>query len=208
MSNDILTLREVTDYLKSTEMTVYNLTQKRHRIKGRLALEVPERGYRHLDRYQDSGRGFLWGGKSATRVRTDQQWRPPRERAEEVMSLLDVLQPGVRLLDKQRGRERLVRGIERLGRIVKIWFDDPRTGGMEPLVYPVTEAEQRFEILKGSTAAFQSESEIVRLVAECHRLAHAYLFNPLFATETSLIDPLPHQLIAVCLPAQWRRSTQ
>ena len=28
------------------------------------------------------------------------------------------------------------------------------------------------------------EPEIVRLVAEAHRLEHAYLFNPLFATET------------------------
>jgi SNF2 family DNA or RNA helicase len=113
------------------------------------------------------------------------------------MSLVDSLQPGTRLLDKQRGRERLVRAVERLGRVVKIWFDDPRTGGMEPFIYPVDEAEQRFDILRGGTAAFQAESGIVRLVAECHRLAHAYLFNPLFATETSLIDPLPHQLIAV-----------
>jgi superfamily II DNA or RNA helicase len=113
------------------------------------------------------------------------------------MTRLDTIQPGVRLLDKQRGRERLVRAVERLGRVVKIWFDDPRTGGLEPLVYPVAEAEQRFELLKGAIAAFQAESAVVRLVAECHRLAHAYLFNPLFATETSLIDPLPHQLIAV-----------
>ena len=35
------------------------------------------------------------------------------------------------------------------------------------------------------------------MVAEAHRLQHAYLFNPIFATETSLIDPLPHQFIAV-----------
>jgi superfamily II DNA or RNA helicase len=37
----------------------------------------------------------------------------------------------------------------------------------------------------------------VRYVAEAHRLAHAYLFNSAFAIETSLIDPLPHQLLAV-----------
>ena len=113
------------------------------------------------------------------------------------MSIVDSLQPGVRLLDRQRGRERLVRAVEPLGRVIKIWFDDPRTGGLEPFIFPVTEVEERFELLKGGAAAFQAESEIVRLVAECHRLAHAYLFNPLFATETSLIDPLPHQLIAV-----------
>ncbi|MEQ1736137.1 MAG: helicase-related protein, partial [Rhodoglobus sp.] len=81
---------------------------------------------------------------------------------------------------------------------MKIWFDDPKTGGVDPPVaYPVSEAEQRFEILTGGTGEFREESEVVRLVAESHRLAHAYLFNPAFATETSLIDPLPHQLIAV-----------
>ncbi len=41
------------------------------------------------------------------------------------------------------------------------------------------------------------ESNIVKLVTEGYRLEHAYLYNPLFATETSLIDLLPHQLIAV-----------
>ena len=44
---------------------------------------------------------------------------------------------------------------------------------------------------------FEADAHLVRLVAEAHRLQHAYLFNPIFATETSLIDPLPHQFIAV-----------
>ena len=45
--------------------------------------------------------------------------------------------------------------------------------------------------------SFRADANVVRLVAEAHRLRHAYLFNPIFATETSLIDPLPHQFIAV-----------
>ena len=45
--------------------------------------------------------------------------------------------------------------------------------------------------------AFRADANLVRLVAEAHRLQHAHLFNPIFATETSLIDPLPHQFIAV-----------
>ena len=45
--------------------------------------------------------------------------------------------------------------------------------------------------------AFRADANLVGLVAEAHRLQHAYLFNPIFATETSLIDPLPHQFIAV-----------
>ena len=44
---------------------------------------------------------------------------------------------------------------------------------------------------------FSADPNVVSAVAEAHRLAYGHLFNPAFATETSLIDPLPHQLIAV-----------
>jgi len=44
---------------------------------------------------------------------------------------------------------------------------------------------------------FTSDPEIVRIVAEGHRLTYGHLFNPAFATEISRIDPLPHQRIAV-----------
>jgi len=44
---------------------------------------------------------------------------------------------------------------------------------------------------------FAANAEIVRTVVEGDRLTYGYLFNPAFATEISLIDPLPHQRIAV-----------
>lgn len=44
---------------------------------------------------------------------------------------------------------------------------------------------------------FTAPSEVVRVVVEAERLTYGHLFNPAFATETSLIDPLPHQRIAV-----------
>ena len=44
---------------------------------------------------------------------------------------------------------------------------------------------------------FAADPELVRLVAEAERLSYGHLFNPSFATEISLIDPLPHQRIAV-----------
>ncbi len=44
---------------------------------------------------------------------------------------------------------------------------------------------------------FSADPEIVRVVAEGERLTYGYLFNPAFATELSLIEPLPHQRIAV-----------
>ncbi|MDH7578538.1 MAG: helicase-related protein [Bacillota bacterium] len=44
---------------------------------------------------------------------------------------------------------------------------------------------------------FAAPPEIVRLAVEAERLTYGHLFSPAFATETSLIDPLPHQRIAV-----------
>ena len=44
---------------------------------------------------------------------------------------------------------------------------------------------------------FSADPDAVSAVAETHRLAYGHLFNSAFATETSLIDPLPHQRIAV-----------
>lgn len=44
---------------------------------------------------------------------------------------------------------------------------------------------------------FTADPEQVRLVVEAERLSVGHLFSPAFATETSAIDPLPHQRIAV-----------
>lgn len=44
---------------------------------------------------------------------------------------------------------------------------------------------------------FLGRADDVLLVSEAERLAHAHLFNPAFAIEASLVDPLPHQRIAV-----------
>lgn len=44
---------------------------------------------------------------------------------------------------------------------------------------------------------FSASPEVVSVIAEAHRLAYGHLFNPTFASETSLIDPLPHQRLAV-----------
>ena len=44
---------------------------------------------------------------------------------------------------------------------------------------------------------FAADPEAVAAVVEAHRLTYGHLFNSAFAIETSLIDPLPHQRMAV-----------
>ncbi len=100
------------------------------------------------------------------------------------------LQPGTTLIDKYQNTERVIRQVQKFNTSVRLYFEND----IEPFTYSFEEFRSRFEIVSD---AFQADANLVRLVAEAHRLRHAYLFNPIFATETSLIDPLPHQFIAV-----------
>ncbi|GAB4446274.1 MAG: helicase-related protein [Anaerolineae bacterium] len=113
------------------------------------------------------------------------------------MSQLDELRPGARLYDRRLGRERQLYQVEPHGPVVFLSFLNPRTGSVERAPFPLDELEARFEVLDAQTMAFRSDAEKVRLVAEAYRLQHACLFNRVFATETALIDLLPHQLAAV-----------
>ena len=113
------------------------------------------------------------------------------------MTRLAELRPGIRLYDRRLGQERQLHQVEVYGSVAFLSFLDPQTGTVDRQPFPVDEIESRFEVLDAGTAAFQGDPETVRLVTEAYRLQHAYLFNPVFATETSLIDLLPHQLAAV-----------
>jgi len=44
---------------------------------------------------------------------------------------------------------------------------------------------------------FDGDGALFRLVSEAQRIRRAYLFDPLLAVHTSLVDPLPHQITAV-----------
>jgi len=113
------------------------------------------------------------------------------------VDILAELRPNARVYDRRLGRERIIHQIERRGRVVFLSFRHPQSGAVDRQPFSVDEVESRFEVLSAQAAAYRARPEIVRLVAEAHRLEHAYLFNPLFTTETSLIDLLPHQLAAV-----------
>ncbi len=107
------------------------------------------------------------------------------------------LKPGTRLYDRRTGAERLLQAAESYGQVVFLSFKHPQTGAIDRQPFSLAEMDDRFEVLTNSAVAFRADPEVVTLVAEAYRLQHAYLFNPLFATETSLIDLLPHQLAAV-----------
>src|SRR5205814_511723 len=49
----------------------------------------------------------------------------------------------------------------------------------------------------GRPWSFDGDGAMVRLVSEAYRIRLAYLFDPLLAVHTSLVEPLPHQITAV-----------
>ena len=60
------------------------------------------------------------------------------------------------------------------------------------------EREPTLEIVSaGRPWSFDSDGELFRLASEAYRIRLAYLFDPMLAVHTSLIEPLPHQITAV-----------
>jgi len=58
--------------------------------------------------------------------------------------------------------------------------------------------ESMLEVIQpGQSWSFDADASMLRLVSESYRIRMAYLFDPLLAVHTSLIDPLPHQITAV-----------
>lgn len=58
--------------------------------------------------------------------------------------------------------------------------------------------ESRIEIVEqGRPWSFDGDGGQFRLVSEANRIRLAYLFDPLLAIHTSIVDPLPHQITAV-----------
>jgi len=100
------------------------------------------------------------------------------------VDILSQLQPSTHVYDRRAGQERVVHQVERRGRVISLSFKRLQTGAVDRQPFSADEVKSRFEVLSTRTTAFRAPPEIVRLVAEAHRLEHAYLFNPLFATET------------------------
>ncbi len=52
-------------------------------------------------------------------------------------------------------------------------------------------------VTAGRPWSFDGDGALLRLVSEAYRIHLAYLFDPILAVHTSLVDPLPHQITAV-----------
>ncbi len=58
--------------------------------------------------------------------------------------------------------------------------------------------EPRLEVVEqGRPWSFDGDGALFRLVSEAQRIRLAYLFDPVLAVHTSVVEPLPHQITAV-----------
>ncbi|MGI6300535.1 MAG: helicase-related protein [Verrucomicrobiota bacterium] len=79
---------------------------------------------------------------------------------------------------------------------IELIYKDSKGKLANELIY--RDRESDLEILEsGKPWSFDGDPDLFRLVSEAHRIRLAYLFDPLLAVHTSLVDPLPHQITAV-----------
>src|SRR3954447_9678700 len=80
--------------------------------------------------------------------------------------------------------------------VVELTYKDATGRLGSELLY--RDREPTIEVVEsGRPWSFDGDAALLRLVSEAHRIRLAYLFDPLLAVHTSLVDPLPHQITAV-----------
>jgi superfamily II DNA or RNA helicase len=114
-----------------------------------------------------------------------------------VMSRLEDLTPGARVSGLVPGEVVEVVAARWAGsRSVVLTYRTPSGRVDEQVVY--REAESSLFIGEpGRAWSFDGDGGLFRLVAEARRIRLAYLFDPRLAVHLSLIEPLPHQILAV-----------
>lgn len=82
--------------------------------------------------------------------------------------------------------------------VVEVIYKDSAGKPNATLLY--RDDEPRLELLQsGRPWSLDGDGALFRVVSEAHRIRLAYLFDPLLAVHTSLLEPLPHQITAIDL---------
>lgn len=80
--------------------------------------------------------------------------------------------------------------------VIEITFKDSLGNPNNEILY--RDSEPNLEIVTASGPwSFNASSEKFKLVSEAYRIRLAYIFDPMMAIHTSMIEPLPHQITAV-----------
>ncbi len=96
------------------------------------------------------------------------------------------------------GKPVTVIGVERTGDggPVLVTYRDATGATGERYLFPDDESRLA-EVEEGPRWIFDAEGAEFRLVSEALRIRYAHLFDPYLAVSSSLVEPLPHQILAV-----------
>ncbi|HXG93294.1 MAG TPA: helicase-related protein [Blastocatellia bacterium] len=91
----------------------------------------------------------------------------------------------------------IINQIRELGRMVSISYTGVNSNVSSNKVIPRDEFERLEVLTSQGTFNFTGDPKKFSLFAEAERINSAYQFDPLFAVNCSIVDPLPHQVEAV-----------
>ena len=113
------------------------------------------------------------------------------------MSRLEDLQPNLTLRGIIPDCQDTVTSFQWYGsNAVEITYKTPDGRVANELLYRQDESRVHV-VAHGRPWSFDGDGALFRLVSEAYRIRLAYLFDPMLAVHTSLVEPLPHQITAV-----------
>lgn len=108
---------------------------------------------------------------------------------------LESLRPGIRVRGLLPYGSVRLESVRLLDGVAQVTYRDSSGTLGEALIYP--EDLPRLEVEAAPRFPLDAPGDEFRLAAEAKRIRLAYLFDPLMAVHTSLVEPLPHQIEAV-----------
>ncbi len=113
------------------------------------------------------------------------------------MTRLEDLTPGAQVKGLLADASATVVSVQWFGSdAIELTYKDPSGKLGSALLY--RDDEPTLEVADaGRPWSFDGNGEMFRLVSEAYRIRLAYLFDPMLAVSTSLVEPLPHQITAV-----------
>jgi superfamily II DNA or RNA helicase len=113
------------------------------------------------------------------------------------MARLEEVRKGVRLKGIVPGETVTVVSADWIGGdVLELTYKDEAGNVGNRILY--RDEAARIEIVSEEVPwSLEGDGALFRLVSEAYRIRLAYLFDPLLAVHTSLVEPLPHQIIAV-----------
>ena len=91
----------------------------------------------------------------------------------------------------------IINKVQNLGAMVSISYTGVNTNKANSKVISTQDFEQLIVLTNEGSFNFKGDPVNFALFAEAERINSAYQFDPLFAVNCSIVDPLPHQVEAV-----------